>query len=970
MLSLKNIKKDYYVGEQTIHALNGITINFRKNEFVSILGQSGCGKTTLMNVVGGLDRATEGTIYLNGVSTSGYKETDWDDFRNQKIGFVFQSYNLIPHLSVLTNVELALTISGVGKEERETRAKRALDRVGLEGQYSKRPNQLSGGQMQRVAIARAIVNEPDILLADEPTGAIDSETSVQIMDILQELSKEKLVIMVTHNSELASTYSTRIIRILDGEIISDDNPYIIDEMPLAEENSAEISSETVGDASAETENSQIKSDGQKSEEAQSNDGIEQLSDKNEGINFEIGDELAENTCVIDEIPVQKHKRTKKKKGATMSFWTSVKLSFKNLINKRGRSIMTAVAGSIGIISMALILAVNNGFNVYIDRFEEQSMAKYPVTISSGEFSVLNTFEEFLGGDELSGDSLDLGSILGIFTGDESVREKFTEEQLVYVYGQFSGMFKAMMNKMSKDSDISVFKKHLEENFDYSLGAVRYDYSINMNIYRKPSEDKPYRRLNPLSESDTISSLLMLLGGDDEERKAAFKSTLNNFAFWDEIIAEDNVIDSQYSVLAGHLPQNMNEIVLVLDDYNQITDFDMLLLDEMGLTDLLSAMTNSEKLNEYTTSFDNILGKEYYILPTSASYVYDSASELYKSVNSFQLPSAIVTSGVKVAISGIIRTKEGVDGGCIKGVVGYTSALGDYVINDANNSAYVTAQRAEYNTYKEIMDAAAPATEKISSGTKYKDLTPEERALFDAAAFATIKNVSTGETVSPTDYDALLSSLNVRDIEKPSFIYIYPYAIGNKNKITQFIDEFNADYAAREEAADALAKENGTKKSTVTNVVDYKDDLDSIVSELNGLVSTITYILIAVALVSVLVTMLLIAIIMYISVQDRTREIGILRSLGARRLDISNIFNVETMLLGIASGIIGILLTLVLQFPANAIFKATLGIEGLLQIAWWHPIVLIFGAVFITVISGLIPATIASRKDPVIALRTE
>ncbi|MCQ2603030.1 MAG: ABC transporter ATP-binding protein, partial [Clostridia bacterium] len=474
MLELKNIKKNYYVGEQTISALKGISISFRDCEFVSILGQSGCGKTTMMNIIGGLDKATDGEIFLNGVSTKNFKETDWDDYRNSKIGFVFQSYNLISHLNILTNVELALTISGVTGEERTIRAKQALDRVGLKDHYYKRPNQLSGGQMQRVAIARAIVNEPDILLADEPTGATDSETSVQVMDILKEISQEKLVIMVTHNAELAEKYSTRIVRILDGEIISDNNP-IDDETAInTDEENTEII-EPVDDNITSTDDTET---------------VEIISTNSSDIDEEIDEEIApENVAEITpEIAVENQqndandgianakpkKSRKRKKGASMSFFTSIKLSFRNLINKRGRSVLTAIAGSIGIISIALILAVNNGFNLYIDDFEKQSMSKYPITISSGEFSVLSTFEEFLGGDELDSDKLDIGSILNVFTGDSTERKAFTNEELVYVYGQFSGMFKAMQENMSKTKDISKFKDHLEKNFDSKLGVVKYN----------------------------------------------------------------------------------------------------------------------------------------------------------------------------------------------------------------------------------------------------------------------------------------------------------------------------------------------------------------------------------------------------------------------------------------------------------------------------------------------------------------
>jgi len=951
MLQLINVKKDYYVGEQVIPALKGVSIDFREHEFVSILGQSGCGKTTLMNIIGGLDRLTDGDIYIDGTSTKEYKSNDWDDYRNQKIGFVFQSYNLISHLSVLTNVELALTISGINGEERVERSKRALDRVGLSGQYNKKPNQLSGGQMQRVAIARAIVNEPDILLADEPTGAIDSETSIQIMDILKEISNEKLVIMVTHNRELAEQYSTRIVEILDGNIISDNNPISKD----IQEETKEFSepTETIEDT---TENDQTST----------------LNIENEDVKSDFVEETQTK-------PISSDKKKHKKKGATMSLWTSIKLSFKNLINKRGRSILTAIAGSIGIISIAIILAVNNGFNNYIDAFEKQSMSKYPITVSSGEYSVISMFEDFLGGDSLDGDSLNLSSILDVFTGDASEREAYTKEELVYIYGQFTGMFQAMKDKMAKTNDISKFKKYLEANFDDSLGVIKYDYSINMNIF-KANKSGNYKQISPLGDNDSIKILLESMANEDDDgsQMASIQGLLNTFAFWDEIVADDDTILSQYDVLSGHLPTNKNEIVIILDQYNQITDFDLFMLNELGFTDLIAAMGNQSTLDKYIKTFEEALAYEFYIMPTSKMYAYNSYTGTYlniKEANSqAQLNNVVTTDGLKVTVSGIIRPKKDVSG-CLDGVIGYHSSLGDYIIDDANNCDLVQQQTAQYNDYVAKMQAALEVNayfEEHPELSKKTDMTAEQKQIVAAAAMAKLQNLTTAtkEDLAVTDFASLMTKLNVRDLDKPSYIYIYPSSINNKDEISAFIENFNVKQQEEELAAEQQAKDNGEDAPTVTSIVEYEDNLDSIVNELNSLVNTITIILIAVALVSVLVTMLLIAIVMYISVQDRTREIGILRSLGARKIDISNIFNVETALLGLAAGIIGVVLALILQYPVNLIFAATLNIQGLMQIAWWHAPVLIVGAIIITLISGLIPASIASKKDPVIALRTE
>ncbi len=927
MLTLKNITKTYGEGENEVKALKGISISFRRCEFVSILGQSGCGKTTLLNIVGGLDQASSGELLLDGKSTSGFNGNDWDDYRNSKIGFVFQNYNLIPHLNVLTNVELALTISGVKSAERTERAKRALEMVGLGNKWNKRPNQLSGGQMQRVAIARAIVNEPEILLADEPTGAIDSDTSVQIMEILKEISKTRLVVMVTHNAELAEEYSTRVVRFLDGEIIDDTDPY--------EESEEIVVGETVENAEEESEKK-----------------------------------------TAPQKRVRKHK-----KGMTMSFFTAVKLSWKNLVNKKGRSVLTAIAGSIGIISIALILALNNGFTGYIADFERQSMSKYPITVSSGEDSVISAFEEFLGGDDLDGDSLNLDSVFDVLTGENIDREKFTEEEMVYIYGQFVGMFNAMQDSLTKTTDISKFKAHVENNFDYNLAKVKYDYSINMSVFNKEVEvDKDtqeekvsYSVLNPLSESATVGALIKMMVGtsDDESRLDQLKTAVDAFAFWDEIVADEETINSQYDVLAGSLPKNMNEIVLVVDEYNQISDFDAFALNEMAVLDLIRAFDDPSRLSKFDQTFEEIFEKEYYVLPTSAGYVYNEMTGTFTCVSDVggeTLKNAIETNGIALKISGIIRPKEGINGGCINGIIGYTSALGNYIISDANESAITKKYQENYNSYMEATEIVANALKKSEEDPNYK-MTPEESAASMKVA-AKMKDLVTGKTLDITGYNNALKALNVRDLNQPSYIYFYPNRIADKQEIVNFITSFNEKQKAEEEEAARIAEENEEDESTVTYVIEYTDNLDSVVSELNSVVDTITYILVAVACVSVIVTMILIAIIMYISVQDRTREIGIMRAIGARKSDISNIFNVETMLLGLASGVIGVLIAYVLQFPGNLILKNVLNMAALLDMAWWNPIALIGGSIVITVISGLIPAAMAAKKEPVVALRTE
>ncbi len=919
MLTLKNITKNYGEGENEVKALKGVSISFRRCEFVSVLGQSGCGKTTLLNIVGGLDRATSGELCLNGKSTDGFNDNDWDDYRNTKIGFVFQSYNLIPHLNILTNVELALTISGVKSAERTERAKKALEMVGLAEKWNKRPNQLSGGQMQRVAIARAIVNDPEILLADEPTGAIDSDTSIQIMNILKEISKTKLVIMVTHNADLAEEYSTRVVRFLDGEIIDDTNPY--------------------------------------------------------------EEEEVDETVTSDVVEKKSLVKRRHKKGTTMSFLTAMKLSWKNLVNKKGRSILTAIAGSIGIISIALILALNNGFTGYISEFERQSMSKYPITVSSGEDSVVSAFEEFLGGDQLDGDSLNLDSVFDVLTGDSTDKTKYTEEEMVYIYGQFTSIFTAMQDSLTKTTDISKFKEHVEKNFDYNLADVKYDYSINMSIFNKvittdsetEEEKVSYKVLNPLSESANMGSLLKMMVGtsEDEGRADQLAAAVDAFAFWDEIVADDETISNQYDVLMGKFPENKNEIVLVLDEYNQISDFEAFALNEMGVLDLIKAFADPTTLSDFDQTFDEFFEKEYYILPTSAGYVYNEMTRTYTDVASVggdTLKNAIEENGITVKISGIIRPKEGVNGGCINGVIGYTSELGDYIIKDANESAVAKQFQDNYDNFMAQSEIASDALKKQNENPDYEMTMEEKQAV--AAVASLIKNPITGKGMDVTGYKNALKALNVRDLDQPSYIYFYPNRIADKEEIVKFINDFNDKQIAEEEEAERIAEENDEDAPTVTYVIEYEDNLDSVVNSLNSVVDTITYILVAVACVSVLVTMILIAIIMYISVQDRTREIGIMRAIGARKSDISNIFNVETMLLGLASGLIGVLIAYVLQFPCNIILRDVLNMAELLDMAWWNPIALVGGSVVITVISGLIPAAMAAKKEPVIALRTE
>ncbi len=1017
MLQLKNIKKVYGDDEENkVQALKGIDISFRECEFVSILGPSGCGKTTLLNIIGGLDVATEGDLIFDGVSTKGFTDADWDDYRNSKIGFVFQSYNLIPHLTVLDNVALALTISGVTGEERIRRATEAIEMVGLKEQIHKLPNQMSGGQVQRVAIARAMVMQTPLLLADEPTGAIDSETSVQVMELLKEVSKTRLVIMVTHNAELAEQYSTRIVKVLDGEIISDTDPY---------------------DPEAETEENTISV----SKNAE-NDELEGLNSKNTAyentncvLNSENTSDNDENTeSVLAEDNKKKGKSRKVKnsvarkerkgKRTTMSFGAAVKISWRNLLSKRGRSILTSIAGSIGIICIAIILAINNGFSLYIEKFEKASLSKYPITVSTNDddvTSLLGNLQQQLVDDT---EGMNVFEMLGSVDENKDLSDIFPNTNWVTVYDMFVNMMTDFTNR--KTNEMTAFKQHVEEKFDPSWGDVKYDYSLNLDIYRRNVETRKdgtenirYTKINPLSQSDVF---MILIGIISDGQFADALQLMDTFPFWDEIVGDDETILTQYDLLYGNMPKDEHDIVLVVNEYNRISDFDALALGEKSLLELMGALQDEKELfADFKKMFEEWSKMEFRVLPASAAVHYDEEKNTYTSVIGKESTDTTLVDvlesdeAIPLKISGILRPKPGVQDGCIKGVIGYTSKLGRMIIDDANDSPYVNEMRQREETYLSdseihtgIMEKFADYLEKekeiprqkledaLSGKLSFSEqfqllqtareamdellptLSEEEQAVWERCknnmygfGGPTLIDVATRSTIETDALESLFYSLNVRDLDKPSYIYFYPNSVQGKNDIVDFVDQFNLETDANEKALEQEIdpETNKNRRLTYTDVVKYSDELDSIVRDMDTMVNTITYILIAVALVSVIVTMFLIAIIMYISVQDRTREIGILRALGSRKLDISNIFNVETLILGLFSGVIGVIIAFILQFPGNAITAATLNLE-IVVMAWWHPFVLIIGSMLLTLIAGLIPAVIAAKKQPVIALRTE
>ena len=981
MLTLRNITKDYTAGDSAVHALKGVSIDFRESEFVAVLGPSGCGKTTLLNIIGGLDQYTSGDLVINGRSTRDYGDKDWDTYRNHSIGFVFQSYNLIPHQSVLANVELALTISGISREERRERAIKVLERVGLGDQIYKKPNQMSGGQMQRVAIARALINDPDILLADEPTGALDSETSVQVMDLLKEVAQDRLVIMVTHNPELAERYATRTVRLLDGEIIGDSDPY---------------------------------------------DGSKAAQRSNEG-----------------------------KKRPSMSFLTALSLSLNNLMTKKGRTILTAFAGSIGIIGIALILSLSNGIQTYIDQVQEDTLSTYPLTIES--------------------EAADLSSMIEAMTGAAGDGEEH-ERDAVYSNVILYDLMDNLMSMDTETNDLKSFKEFLDAGgggINEFTSAIQYEYDPNFNIYTKDSDGN-------IVESDVVTLLNELMasmyGGDFSSYFDTMGDFYSSFESWQEMLPGENgelinqTLLDQYDVIYGSWPQDYDEVVLIVNQNNEVSDlvlYTLGLRTEEDLTSSLEAYMNGETVDAEVESwsYEELCGMTFKLVGWYDHYVYDSATGTYTDVSGTEAGLDYLYEnsdvGIPLKISGIVRQNEDAVAGMMSGAIGYTSGLIDRVIEQAEGSDVISAQmadpdtdvilglpfatgeevepsgdelRAEVDEYIAGLDTAGQAElyTEISStpSDDYLDAAVEqalseltrediEGMMLDGyaeemgvdadslrdyvaqmddetlmsyvedmareavaqqyaeaaqqqlaslsqqqlAAALAINGLSDWQyeyvyenlmpaRYSESTYEQNLETLGYIDIASPDSINLYASTFADKDEIARIIDEYNA--SADEEQQ-----------------ISYTDYVALLMSSVSTIINAISYVLIAFVAISLVVSSIMIGIITYISVLERTKEIGILRAIGASKRDVANVFNAETLIEGLASGALGIAVTLLLIIPINAIVQHLTGIASLRAILPTSgAVALILISMLLTYIAGLIPSRFAARRNPVEALRTE
>ncbi|MBQ9108107.1 MAG: ABC transporter ATP-binding protein/permease [Clostridia bacterium] len=929
MLKLLNITKEYRIDDNDVTlALNNVSIEFRQNEFVSILGPSGCGKTTLLNIVGGLDRYTSGDIQVDGVSTKEFDDVDWDTYRNQRIGFVFQSYNLIPHMNILKNVALCLTLAGVSKEERIERAMEALRKVGLADQAKKRPNQLSGGQAQRVAIARALVNNPDIILADEPTGALDTESGLQIMELLKEVASDRLVVMVTHNPQLAEEYSTRIVYLKDGEVVGDTMPY--DGSVEEAEEVAVV--ETVEEAQAETP---------APKKATFKDKMKKLSEK-----------------------IEKFKKHDK---ASMKLSTAISLSWNNLISKKGRTFLTSVAGSIGIIGIILVLSLSSGASAFIASMEEDALSTYPLTVNKSSLQIEEVLSKLMSAGEACKEHVDANADgycdqcnVDINAGyDVTVLSALGELIPGFVSGEFGS-----------ENDLHSFKKYIDENFDDAIATVKYDYGTTFNVYaedpknnERPADEQIYMKINPYVEAmfivledmrkDPMINAIM----DTKFPIFGMEITMNEALpllgsmlgdSWAEMSTNQELLDSQYDVKAGRWPTSKDEVVVVLTRDGKLIDYQLFMLGLKSQDDVMQALTDGETFSSVGFKYEELLGKSYKVL-TNADYLVPNVDAdgnpilsadggpTWAHMSKSTLDKDFIESNASmdVKIVGVVQPKEGANALSISGVIGYTKELGDYLLEKAETHEAVQAQIAAYekavadgkNSYKSVLSYTISNTDELKVG-------------------GTI-NIKTKDR-----HDVILRALGVADLDYPLAIEFYCSSFDSKDAVESFIKDYNA------------------KQTDPAKEIQFSDSLSTMMSFVNTMAEVITGVLVAFAAISLVVSTIMIAIIIYTSVLERRKEIGVLRSIGARKKDVARVFLAESAILGGYSGVIGVVVSCLISLAGSAILKSVFGIANIMQVEWWHAVMMLGISVVLSMLAGFVPSRVAAKKDPAIALRSE
>ena len=934
ILKLDKITKDYKVADTAVHALRGVSLNFRKKEFVAILGHSGCGKTTLLNIIGGLDHYTSGDLTIKGRSTKHYKDSDWDAYRNHSIGFVFQSYNLIPHQTVLENVELALTLSGIRPQERKERAKRALERVGLGKELHKRPNQLSGGQMQRVAIARALVNNPEILLADEPTGALDSETSVQIMDLIREIAGERLVIMVTHNPELARRYASRIVELKDGQIVGDSAPFEADE-GYAEEGAA-------------------------------------------------GSEGAAGATAAEKRRARRAERKKREK-TSMSFWTAFLLSGRNLLTKKGRTAVTSIAGSIGIISVCLVLALSNGFTNYIRKTEEDMLSYYPLEITETSLDPTS----IMAGLQSAGDMPDLSEL----------------DNKVYVNSFLTQIAQGLTvsNDIGQnDGEYIKYLYNMPEEWYYAItqdtGATLVDNlftTVTTGVGEEAKEE--YRSLSSLKQY-FINVL------EDQEEKYAQMAYLvdylgsvvntmpgtSNFDKTEERDAFGEYVLSQYDILYGDFPENSNQAVLVVGTNNDMTDLllaqlgyitedDFLSLFELGGGEITGGYETDEIGDYLSFTFEELTKKSFTLYYNDAVYQKNESYVMPGSGHAFNyvgkrdgLDTASGEDGVEIEITAVLRLKDGLTYGCLSRGLNLTEQLVEEYVQVNKESQIVQWMNTPIDM-NDLPTVAKGGYVTFGEGDSASTIYLSPSAHLNGSYYAQITDAQRQEIVAQNpDMGPLLDFLQELYIsnslgkeqaqralggdETPNSIALYPRDFETKESILAYLDEWN-------ELAEADPDGGRT-------AVQYTDTVGLLMGMVQTILDAITYVLVAFTAISLVVSTVMIGVITYVSVVERTKEIGVLRAIGARRKDIKRVFNAETFIIGLCSGCFGVVVAYLCQIIVNAILTPLTGIAGLASLAWYAALIMVVISVGLTLISGLVPASAAAKRDPVVALRSE